>query len=341
MPDDTIESQIAEQQPAAPPAGEAGGGTPDPPEQEVDEASAFLEDDPPDDNKDGEDEKPAQQAKDDGGLPDADVQDDDDPDDEDLQRGKEILEERKQAIEAEEAAKKEAQAQEAAQKAGSDQTQGQDDGLDVKTILNESFDDRVIKDFILPSLPKNLFPTEPIVMDDGTALDFQAVINDIPELPAMIMMVANNMVRQMAATGYLVQGDKFQRQVQEYDQTVNDRLWESTITHPEYGVPNAKQIVESEGFQKWYEKQPDAIAALFASNNPYDRIKGLKRYVNQGVLGEASRKKQDADAKRKANKAVFDAVYKPSKRAASSRPGKSAMSPQDEELAAFMSDDEE
>jgi len=151
---------------------------------------------------------------------------------------------------------------------------------------------------------------------------------------------SNNIMRQMAATGYLVSGEQYQADIQRFGKTIDSRQMERTITHPVYGVPNAREIVRSADFAPWMEKQPDEIKALFSSPDPFDRIKILKRFVNKGVLGEARQQKEQAEQKRAAAKKNFDAIHKTQKPAGSVKPKKSAMRPEDEEAEAFNSEDE-
>ena len=324
MPDDIIEEQVAELE-----------VTVDPPDQEVDEASAFDEDEssskePVDEEPEStepEVEKEETEGKDEKATITESQEDDDD-----IKRGRELLAAQKKAKEEQEAAKPPVDE--------SKMTPQQKREARISAVLNESFDKDTIEKVILPSIPKNILPKEPITLADGTTMDFGEVVKDYPEMPALVAIIANNIMRQMAATGYLVSGEQYQSDIQRFGKTIDSRQMERTITHPVYGVPNAKEIVRSADFAPWMEKQPDEIKALFSSPDPFDRIKILKRFVNKGVLGEAKQQKEQAELKRVAAKKNFDAIHKTKKPVGSVKPTRSAMRPEDEEAEAFYSEDE-
>lgn len=237
--------------------------------------------------------------------------------DEDVKRGKEILAE-KQA--AEEAQKKQ------------DETQDSDEPDDLR---KESFDNETIGK-LASYLPKNLLPGT-AKLEDGTELDFKTVLSDYPEIPHIIAAYTNNIIRQMVGSGFLVSDEALNNFGQKFDQ----KSYVRTVTHPQYGVPQAGNIINSDEYKSWVEKQPAEIQALRESGNPFDMIRVIKRFQNQGILDDAKKKAEEHDEKRREKKKTFDAVHKTAKKRTPTKPKTEIIDGKAQEMEAFLSDEDE
>ncbi len=284
---------------------------------EVDDDAAAKE--PTQDEQDKEPEK--EDADADESAEDEEKADEtEDESDEDLKRGKEILDAKKAEEE---------------QRAQSDTEEKQPD--EPEDLRKESFTaDTVTK--IAEYVPKNLLP-ESVKLPDGTELDFKTVMADYPEIPHIVAAYANNIIRQMVNNGFLVSGNR----LQDFDKTIDRRSFIRTVTHPQYGVPQADKIVKSDEYKAWVEKQPPEIQVLRESGNPFDMIRVLKRFQGQGILGDAKADAEKADKQRQEKKAAFDSAHKTTKKnkGTPSKPKTEAVDSKAEEMEAFLSDDDE
>jgi len=262
----------------------------------------------------------------------ADEEEEPGEDDEDVTRGKEILEAEEKA----EADKKAASEAEKVQK--------EEDGA--YSPFTESWGDEQIK-FFSGVIPPNLFPDTALMRDkDGNvvkdaegndvSLDFKGVFENEPELPLMIVGIANNIIRQLIANGYLATT----HDVAGVNESIDNRLFLRTLTNKTDGVPKAQEIYRDESFKKWMGEQPKEIQALMKSPDPYDHIRVFKRYLNSEKIAEAKDKVVKLDDKRKKSKETFDAVHKSTVKS-KGKPGKSSLTPRDEEMEGFTSKDDD
>lgn len=326
MPEDTTE-EVSEQE---------GLEKPDIP---ADETAAFVSEEDIDDGIEGleqpeekvdtdkkddpdkkVDEKPGELDKE-GDEVDADKGDEDDELDEDITRGKELLVEQEKA--------------EADQKAldqANRQTRADAGAYDP---LTEKHDAKSIE-FFKSVIPENLLP-ETVTLEDGTELDFGDVIKDTPEIPVMISIIANNIVRQMIANKYLATTED----IAGLDNNFNNRLFLRTVTNKQDGVPDAKKIYNSPEFKKWVPEQSKEVQALFKSSNPNDHIRGYKRFLNKSGIEDAKKKIDEIDSKRKKGKEKFDGIHKTTIKSKKGKPGKSSLDPRDEVLAGFNEKDDD
>lgn len=264
--------------------------------------------------------------------------DDDDEEelDDDTKRGRELLEAQKAA---DDKKKEEEAAADTAKNETDEKKSGDDEEFDSKYSI-ESYTDDHIKQFN-GIIPEGLFPKDPVKLDDGTELDFESVVKDYPEIPAMVAGITNHIVREMMGTGFLAGGDHLKSGGNDLMQKIQNMLFVREITHPVYGVPNAKDIVESKEFPKWLEKESDEIKALEKSANPHDRIRLLKRFLNNEVVDKMEEGAAAADDKRKAAKKNFDAVHKSTPKSGKPKSKKAVADTPDDERAAFEEDDKD
>lgn len=249
-------------------------------------------------------------------------------DDEDLIRGKSLLEAEQKAEE--DRQKKEREEQD--QRQQQEQPQNQ--------LVGERFDHQHFE-ALRSHIPKNLFPNEPVKLSDGTELDFKSLVTDYPELPYYVSAMANNLIRQMAASGFLVSGESSQKQLTNINETIDKRNFVRTVTHPEYGVPKAHEISESQEFKEWYPKQPAEIQALGKSENPWDHIRMFRRFLKQSVIDKADQANNETDANRQEKKKKVNSALKaPDKSQKRRQPAPKKDDP-DDERAAFESKDDD
>uniref|UniRef100_A0A6M3XTL2 Uncharacterized protein n=1 Tax=viral metagenome TaxID=1070528 RepID=A0A6M3XTL2_9ZZZZ len=265
----------------------------------------------PDDKENELVKKPGDAEEDDGEVED---------EDEDLERGKEILAEQERA-------EKERIQREATQRQHRQETGAYNPRAEVNTPESIEFFKNVV--------PQNLFP-ETVTLKDGTELDFASVINHEPELPVMMAVIANNIVRQMIHSGFL----STRTDIDVLDRRVQDRLFARTVTNKQDGVPEAAKIYHDPEFKKWFDKEPKEIQALQGSDDPYDHIKLFNRYLNKSGLEAAGKKVADLDEKRKAKKKSFDAIHKTTVRNKKASPG-SMVDPMEEMREGFESEDDD
>ena len=247
-----------------------------------------------------------------------------DDDDDDIKRGREIISENEKA-ETAAASQKQAAATDTAQ---SQQAPAYDP-------LTEQHDAKSI-DFFKGVIPKGLFPKEPITLADGTELDFNSVIENEPEIPVMVAIIANNIVKQMVKNGYLATTDS----TTSIRSEVDNKLFVRTLTNKVDGVPNARQIYADPKFKEWFGKEPKEVQALLRSEDPYDHIRVFKRFINKSGKDAADSKVVAIDKKRAEMKANFDGLHKTTVRS-KGKPKGSAMTPREEELEGFSSKDED
>ena len=234
--------------------------------------------------------------------------------DEDVDRGKEVLE-------AQEKADADAAAAAEAIKTEKIETGGYDPH-------NEVNNPETIE-FIKGIIPKGLFP-DTVTLKDGTELDFKSVLDNDPEIPVMIAAIANNIIKQMVVNKYLATHDDLKG----VNESVDNRLFLRTITNKNDGVPNARDIYQDAKFKTWFREQPKEIQALMKSPDPYDQIRVFKRYLNKSGLEVANKKVKELDDKKKAGKEKFDAIHKTTVKS-KGKPSGSALNPRDEEVAGF------
>lgn len=342
MPDDVI-PEVTEQVPETP--------APDLPTDEAD-GFASKKDDDVDENIEGLEEpivpekKPAKRGPkkkaakaaepepevdpeltetlDDDAEPEDDVKEDaetDDTDeaDEDVIRGKELVAEQ----EKEEADRK---AADEARKAEKVETGGYNP-------FHERQDAAGIE-FFKGVMPEGLFPDK-VTLKDGTELDFKAVLENDPEIPVMVAIIANNLIRQMIANKFLVTN----ADLDGMNETIDNRLFTRTVTNRTDGVPNAQKIYSDPAFKKWTGEQPKEIQALMRSSDPYDHIRVFKRYLGKAGLDDAKKNVVSLDEKRKVAKDKIDGVLKNTVRSKSAKPKGTVLSQREEEAAGFNSED--
>lgn len=177
-------------------------------------------------------------------------------------------------------------------------------------------------------IPENLLP-DTAILPDGTELDFKEVLE--PEIPIAAAAIANNIVQQLVANGYLVSGE----QLQAVNQAFDDKLFIRTLTNKADGVPKALEIYKSDGFKAWFKDQGAEITALMDSGDPKDHIRVFKRFLGQAGKDEADEKIKKIDGKRKKAKEKFDAIHKTTVKNKGPAKKKSGVSPEDEERAGF------
>jgi hypothetical protein len=307
-----------------------------------DELEAFESDDElglgeKPEEKEPEKEEPKVEPKTEPDNPEVDPEDPEkDPDnpegeveeDDDVKRGKEIIEQQKAEQERQEKEQKEKEAAEKNEEPAA------------PDLRNESFSPEIVKE-ISGFVPKNLLPKGEVELEDGTTLNFDDITKEYPELPVMIAAISNNIVRQMVQSGYLVSEGRYQSDSENLQKTIGQREYERIVTHPVYGVPEARKIVQGDEFKKWIKGEPDEIKALYeVSRDPWDMVKVLKRFKGTELLGDAKEKAAEHDEKRKSNKDVFDGVHKSTVKSKGT-PKQSRLSGKEEEAAAFYGDDEE
>jgi hypothetical protein len=332
MPDDqVVTDQVAEQPPV------------DTTDQVVDEGAAFESEDdqskaelPADktepEKKEDKETPAADEPKDESSAGEGEAPPDEDETDEDILRGKELLAEQEKEAE-------EKRLKEEADKAELEKSQIPPEKLNLHKLQTEAFDKNAIETF-KSIVPENLFPDEPVELSDGTTLDYASLVKEYPEMPSYVAGVANNIVRQMLETGYMVSGEKYQKDVQGIRDSLAQHLFLRDVTHPIYGVPKAKEIVKSKEFNEWLPKQKPEIHAMLKSKDAFDSIKVFKRFLNREVIGGMKVGAEETDNARATAKETFDAAMKKEK-SNPSKPGKSNLSGEDEMRIAFESDDDD
>jgi len=309
MPDDqVIDEQVAEQTPA------------EIVDDAVDESAAFG----------GEDSEEVQEKQ---PEPEPEVQEpEEEPEpkeeetDEDVERGKAIIEQRQ---------KQEAERQ---QREAEQQRTQDPDKYDYR---KESLKQEQVE--VLNSvIPKNLLPTGPIKMEDGTVLNFDDLTKEYPELPIYIGAHVDNIIRQLVDSGFLVGSQKYQSDIKSINDGMDQRMFLRTVTHPQYGVPEAAKIAASQEFKDWFASEKPEVQALGSSKDPWDHVRLLKRFQGKAVLSEAKQKAAEKDIERQEKKKNFDAIHKTTiKTKSNTRAQKSSLTPEAEELEAFTSKDDD
>lgn len=326
MPDDIIDQEVAEQDD---PKDETAAFNED--SDEKDEFGKDIDvkdevDDEPEEKEVEEHEKKEEKAEEDEEEPEKEEpESEEDEDDDDIKRGKELIAKKEQ----EEAEQKE---KEEAEKAEHDEPESAD-------LRNEKFE---IKDLetLHSHIPKNLLPKGEIELEDGTKLNFDEVVKDYPEMPMMIGAVANNMIRQLIDKEFLMSYEKFDQEANRFLDNYEKNMFVRTVTHPEYGVPNADEIAKSDEYVKWFKALPDSLRALNDSSNPWDHIRLLKRYINKDAIATAEKEVAEKETKRKAAKDTFDKVHKSTVKSKGKPQTKTSDSPSDEDEA-FNSDEKD
>ena len=244
----------------------------------------------------------------------------DEEDDEDVIRGKEILAEQEQ--------------EDVEKKAADEAAKTQRPETGTYSPFTEKHDAESIE-FMKSVIPPGLFP-DTLTLKDGTELDFAAIYESEPEIPVMIVTLANNLIRQMIANKYLVTS----QDIAEIRDSIDNRFFERTLTNKQDGVSNAKDIFHSPGFKKWLPDQTKEIQALLRSGDPYDHIRLYKRFINSSGLKEAKSKVKNLDEKRRASKEKFDSIHKTTIKS-KAKAGGSALSPREQELEGFNARDDD
>lgn len=340
MPDDIVTEEVAEQS--------SETATDNAEDQVTDESIAFSSDDDDDDDdvleiglENQEPEKKEEKAD---NTQDGETEDDEagkqeiseeetdetDDDDEDIKRGQELIEAQKAA----DVAKQEKEQQEAETKKTEETGEGKYD------FQKESFDTKTLG-IIQSVIPKNLLPSEPIKLEDGTELDFGAIDKDYPEMRVYVAAIANNLMRQMISNMGIMTGDQFQESMKGRTEQADHDRFVRTVRHPQYGVPKAEEIAASDAFKEWLPNQKDEIKALFKSSNPFDHIRGLKRFLNQDVLDKAKTEAEKKDEKRKKAKDEFDKIHKTTARGKAGKPKTKVEDNPEDEKEAFESKDDD
>jgi len=247
--------------------------------------------------------------------------DTDEEEDEDIARGKDVIaEEEKTAAE-----KKIA---EDAEKAEKRETGGYNP-------FRERHDAESIE-FFKGVIPEGIFPDK-VTLKDGTDLDFKGVLENDPEIPVMVTVIANNIIRQLMANKVLATHDDLDAAAE----AVDNILFERTVTNRFDGVPDAKKIYQAPEFKKWVGEQPKEIQALMKSSNPYDHIRVFKRYLNKSGLESADKTVAEVDKKRKAAKERADGILKSTVRSKSAKPKGATLTPREEEKEGFNSKEDD
>uniref|UniRef100_A0A6H1ZLE8 Uncharacterized protein n=1 Tax=viral metagenome TaxID=1070528 RepID=A0A6H1ZLE8_9ZZZZ len=234
--------------------------------------------------------------------------------DEDVARGKEVLE-------AQEQADADAAAVAAAKKTEKIESGGYDPRNEVNGLEQI--------EFMKGAIPPGLFP-DTVTLKDGTVLDFKNIIDTDPEIPVMIATIANNIIKQMVVNKYLAT----HHDLDSFNESVDNRLFLRTITNKVDGVPKAREIYQDPKFKTWFGEQPKEIQALMKSPDPYDQIRVFKRYLNKSGLEKAGGKVAEIDGKRKKDKSTFDKIHKTTVKS-KGKPSGSALNPREDELAGF------
>lgn len=309
MPDDILE--VTEQAPDVP--ADEGVAFAEKDEEVIDNAEPSetldVEDEPKSVEK--EIEEPTEKSK--------EIEETEDvEEDEDTLRGKELLEEEERLAAEQRAAYQAARVQ---------PQEGYNPFSEANTDSDIEFFRTVIPPKLLPDTAK---------LKDGTELNFGSIIESEPEIPVMIAVIANNLIRQMIANKYIATHEDLNGTKQTFD----NQLFIRTVTNEANGVPDAPRIARDPKFQEWLAKQPKEIQVLRKSRNPKDHIRMFKRYLNNAGLEKAKATVKDIDDKRKEKKKTFDAIHKTTVKS-KGKPGETAQSARDEELAGFNSNDDD
>lgn len=309
---------------------------------EVDEAAAFggestnileddglnltekKEDDSPDDKKpDKKDDKAAakeesddktdEESEEETEEKDEESEEDETEEDDDVKRGKEILDKETKAQAEKEAAERAVKEQRVPNPSPPSERK-----LDGKTI-----------EWYKSVIPPNFLP-ENVTLADGSVLDFASM----PEVPVAAAAIAHNIVSQMIHNGYLMTATNFEN----LSNSVNQRLFMNSLTNTYDGVPKAAEIAASDGFKKWFTEQSKEIQALQRSGDYRDHAKLFKRYLNASGIEKAKEKVNEIDDKRKEKKKQFDDIHKTTVKS-KGKPKASSVTPREEELEGFTSKD--
>lgn len=312
-----------------------------PPDTEYDEESAFSDDSDNDEIM----ERPVHEVKEEGadqagegdkgeegdeGKPEGEAKEgetgEEGEDDEDIRRGRELLgEDSKKEGEEGEEGKGDKETQEGAQEPAADLTVEQFR----ESIFHAKHTPDSIKEMV-SYIPENLLPDE-VTLEDGTVCDFVELREENPGLIPAITAVAHNIVMQMVANNYLQTTEGMMAMLNERD-----------LTHPQYGVPKAREIERSNEFKAWLDKQPKEIQALHKSDDTFDRLRVFRRFVNKEVLGEAKERADQHDERARDSKGRFVAVHKSTVKSAPKKPtGPTSEGGPDAERDAFYSDDDD
>lgn len=290
-----------------------------PPENEVKKPEGESQQDADDgfgDQKQNDDQDPEEAEPEVGPevKPDAEVEDD-----EDVKRGKEI-------IEAQEKAEIEAKQKEDEAKVEAERQRSQQRHVSAReeTYVQEDIE------FIRDVIPKDFFPKGTVELSDGQTLDFESAIEVTPELPIMIASIAHNIVSQMVENGYLLTTELGSKMMEQVD----NKLFSEAVRSK---VPNAEKI-DNKDLVNWLKDEPKEIQALNFSKDPQDRVRLLTRFINKMGKGEADEQVKAHDDKRRKSKEAFDKVHSTTVRS-KGKNFNSALSPEDEEMAAFNEED--
>lgn len=153
--------------------------------------------------------------------------------------------------------------------------------------------------FFSTVLPENFLPKDPVVLEDGTELDFDYFQKENPEFLPAVAAVTKNIVDQMIANNAIAGGNVYDH--------INHQLFFRTVAKD---VPEHHKIYDSADFQKWLPNQPETIRALMQSDRPADAVRVFRRFLNKEGLDAAKDKVVDIDRKRAAKKKKFDSVHK-------------------------------
>lgn len=246
--------------------------------------------------------------------PDAEIEDD-----EDVKRGKEI-------IEAQEKADAEAKQKEDEARAEAERQKTQQSHVSVR---EEAYNIKDVE-FIREVIPKDFFPKGTIELSNGEVLDFESAIEETPELPIMIASITHNIVRQMVENNYLLTTEMGTKMMEQVD----NKLFVEAVKSK---VPNAEKI-DNKDLVNWLKDEPKEIQVLNFSKDPQDKVRLLTRFINKMGKGEADEQLKAHDDKRRKSKEAFDKVHSTTVRS-KGKSFNSALSPEEEEIAAFNEED--
>lgn len=189
------------------------------------------------------------------------------------------------------------------------------------------------------ALPEGFLP-DGMTLENGEVLDFKTYREDNPELVPMTIATVVNVVEQLLAAGHLVDAKSAKSKLDDVYTSIDNQLFMRTVTNARHGVPKAREIHGSDEFQAWLKEQPPEIQALDSSSDADDHIRMLKRYLNKSGLEDAKKKTQEIDKKRAKKKKKVDGILKTTPKSKQTKPGVSSVSGDDEEREAFESEDE-
>ena len=244
--------------------------------------------------------------------------------DEDILRGREILKEeespeKEETLEEEEKPEEKREIQEASD--------------------NPAFsvgDEKMVK-FFSGIIPEKLIPDK-AASHSGVDLDFKDYMETNPEAAPMMAIIADNLIRQLIHSGYLMTSEAAKKEIEEIRGETDQKFFDRSLTN---AVPKAKEIESGDDYKKWIANQPKEIQALDKSNDPEDKIRALKRFLDSEGLEDAKAKKKDLAEKRAKAKEKTDAILKTTIRGKKRQTPASAMSPEEEEDAGFFSKDDD